>query len=193
MGEIVSRLAAVLLYAALQGFILAGLARLMGDKGPQHEGRLTINPFVHLSVWGALIAALFTVSWVRTIWYDSGQNRLKRAGTALVILLGLLAMIALVPLIDLLQLSALALPRSGSYAVLYVLDQLQLVALSSTLLNMLPIPGLVGGGFLQALWPDQQRRLRQVEPLCLAVVVAVIVAGRFPNPATLLLPYLQFG
>ena len=193
MGEIVSRLVAVLLYASLQGIVLSGLARLMGDRRPQHDGRLTANPFVHLSVWGACMAALFTVSWVRGLWYDPERNRLGRAGTALVTLLGLLAMIVLVPLIDLLQLPALRLPRTGGYAVLYVLDQLQLVALSATLLNFLPVPGLVGGGFLQALWPNEERRLRQAEPICLAVVMAVIVAGRFPNPATMLLPYLQIG
>lgn len=183
MGEIVSRLAAFLLFAALQGFILAALARAMGDKRPQHDGRLSPSPFVHLTVWGAVLAALFAVSYIRSIWYDGRQNRLGRGGIALVTLLGLAAMLVVMPLIDGLQLLAFSLPRTGSYVVIYVLDQLQLIIASSALLNWLPVPGLVGGGFLQALWPDQERRLRRAEPICLAIIIAAIVAFGFPDPA----------
>jgi hypothetical protein len=193
MGEIVSRLAAFLLYAALQGFLLAALARAMGDRRPQHDGRLSLNPFVHLSVWGAAFAALFAVSWVRSIWYDAAQSRLGRYGAALVTFLGLAAMVVLVALIDLLQPLVLLLPRTGSYAVLYVLDQLQLIAMSSVLLNLLPGPGLVGGGFLQALWPNAERRLRQAEPICVAIVMAIVVALGFPDPTTMGLPLLSIG
>ena len=191
MGEIVSRLGAVLLYAGLHGFVLAGLARLLGDRRPAYDGRLTPNPFAHLSVWGALIAALFGMSWIRSLWYDGKTNRLGRWGVALVVLAGLLAMLALVPLLDLLRPLALLLPRTGSYVVLYVLGQLQLLALASALLNCLPIPGLVGGGFLQAIWPAQERRLKRLESFGLALVITGIVAGFIPNLATTVLPFLQ--
>ena len=190
MGEIVSRLAAVLLYAGLQGLVLAGLARLLGDKRPSYDKRLTPNPFAHLSVWGALIAALFGMSWVRTLWYDAKSNRLGRWGVALVVLAGLLAMVALVPLLDLLRPLALLLPRTGGYVVLYVLEQLQMMALASAMLNLLPIPGLIGGGFLQAIWPEQERRWRKWEPFGLALVIVGIVAGFIPNLATSVLPFV---
>ena len=190
MGEIVSRLAAVLLYAGLQGFVLGGLAWLLGDKRPFYDKRLTLNPFAHLSVWGALIAALFGMSWIRTLWYDAKSNRLGRWGVALVVLAGLMAMVALVPLLDLLRPLALLLPRTGGYVVLYVLEQLQMMALASALLNLLPIPGLIGGGFLQAIWPDQERRWRKLEPFGLALVIVGIVAGFIPNLATIFLPFV---
>ena len=102
-------------------------------------------------------------------------------------------MVVLVALIDLLQPLVLLLPRTGSYAVLYVLDQLQLIAISSVLLNLLPVPGLVGGGFLQALWPNAERRLRQAEPICIAIIMAIIVALGFPDPTTMGLPLLSTG
>lgn len=191
MGEIVSRLAAVLLYAGIQGFVLAALARVLGDRRPAHDGRLTPNPFIHLSVWGALIAALFAMSWIRTIWYDPAATRFGRGKIVLVVVVGLAAMVALVPLIDLLRPMALMLPRTGSYAVLYVLSQLQLVALASAMLNVLPIPGLVGGSVLQAIWPNAERRLRRLEPFGLALVIAAIVAGWLPNLATTVLPWIQ--
>lgn len=191
MGEIVSRLAAVLLYAGIQGFVLAGVARLLGDQRPAHDGRLTPNPFVHLSVWGAMMAALFGMSWIRNIWYDGKGNQLGRWGVVLVVVLGLVAMVALVPLLDLLRPLLLLLPRTGGYAALYVLDQLQLLVLASAVLGLLPVPGLIGGGVLQAIWPHAERRLRQLEPFGLASVIVAIVAGWLPNPATQLLPFVH--
>ena len=192
MGEIVSRLVAALLYAGIQGLLLAGFARLLGDRRPAHEGRLTPNPFVHLSVWGAMMAALFGMSWIRTVWFDAKTNRLGRWGIVLVVFLGLAGMVALVPALDLLRRAALLLPRTGGYAVLYVLGQLQSVAIASTVLNLLPVPGLIGGGVLQAIWPRSERRLRRLEPFGLALVIVAIVAGWMPNLATTLLPFLQW-
>lgn len=186
LGGIVSRLAAVLLYAALQGAILAALARLLGDRRPQHEGRLTLNPFVHVSAWGAAVAALFGVSWVRSIWYDPQANRLGRVGVVLIVFLGLTLMLATVPGVDLLRRAALLLPPTGATATLLVLEQLQRLTLASVLLGILPLPGLVAGGALQAIWPQHERSLRQIEPICLFAIIAAIVAFGAPDPATIL-------
>lgn len=186
IGGIVSRLAAVLLYAAVQGALLAALARLMGDRRPQRDGRLTLNPFVHVSAWGAAMAALFGVSWVRSVWYDPRGNRLGRAGVALVACLGLALMLAVVPGVDMLRRAALLLPPTGATAVLLVLEQMQRLTMASVLLGLLPLPGLIGGGVLQAIWPDEERRLRQAEPICLFLVIAAIVAFGFPDPAATL-------
>lgn len=191
MGEIVSRIAAALLYAGIQGLLLAGLARLMGDKRPQYAGRLTGNPFAQVSVWGVVMAALFAMSWVRPMWFDAQQNRFGRWGIVLVAAMALGAIVTLVPIIDLLRPLALMLPRTGGYAVIYVLSQLQIIAIASAALNLLPIPGLIGGAVLQAIWPEQERRLLRLAPFGLALVIVAIVAGWLPNPASILLPLVQ--
>lgn len=191
MGEIVSRIAAVLLYAGIQGLLLAGMARLFGDKRPQYEGRLTANPFAQVSVWGAVMAALFAMSWVRPMRFDPAQNRLGRWGLVLVGVLALAVMVAVVPIVDLLRPLALMLPRTGGYAVIYVLTQLQILVMTSVALNVLPIPGLIGGVIWQAIWPGAERRLMRLEPFGLALVIVGIVAGWLPNVAGALLPLVQ--
>lgn len=191
VGEIVSRIAAAILYAGIQGLLLAGIARLMGDRRPQYDGRLTVNPFAQVSVWGVAMAALFAMSWIRPMRFDPQQNRLGRWGLVPTVLLALAGMVALVPLIDLLRPLALLLPRTGGYAVIYVLSQLQIIAIASAALNLLPIPGLIGGAMLQAIWPGEERRLLRLEPFGLALVIVAIVAGWVPNPATILLPLVQ--
>ena len=78
------------------------------------------------------------------------------------------------------------LPPTGATATLLVLEQLQRMIAASVLLGILPLPGLVAGGVLQAIWPHHERRLRQAEPICLFVVISTIVAFGFPDPATIL-------
>lgn len=191
IGEIVSRLAAALIYAGLQGFLLAAIARIFGDKRPTYDGRLTPNPITHLSVWGAAMAALFAVSWIRPMRVSAEQNRLGRPGLVLVAALSLAAMLALIPLLDLLRPVALMLPRTAGYSVLYVLGQLQVLTLGAVLLNLLPVPGLIGGVLWQAIWPEQERRLMRWEPIALAAVIAGLVSGLIPEVGPALLPYLR--
>lgn len=191
IAEIVSRLAAALLYAAIQGLLLAGLARLMGDRRPQYDGRLTPNPFAHVAAWGMLMAALFAMSWIRPMRFDPQANRFVRFGIVFIVVFALAGMLLLVPALDLLRPFVLYLPRTGSYAVLIVLEALQKIIVASTLLNLLPIPGLVAGSVLWGFWPDQDKRLRRWEPIALALVGVSIIAGLLPNLSAGVLPYLK--
>lgn len=191
MGEIVSRIGAMLIYAWLQGLLLAALARLLADRQPQYEGRLSPNPFVQLSIWGVAVGVLFGMGWVRPLRYDATANRFGRWGIVLVVLAGLAAMALLVPAADLLRPLALMLPRTGGYAVLYTINQFQLVTAGSVVLNLLPIPGLAAGAIWQAVWPDQGKRLGRHEAIGLAVASAAIVAGLVPSLGALVLPYLS--
>ncbi|HEV2518102.1 MAG TPA: hypothetical protein VGV07_22820 [Devosia sp.] len=191
LSEIASRIGAMLIFAFLQGLVLAGLARALGDRRPELEGRLSPNPFAQLSLWGMALGVLFTMGWVRPLHYDVSSNRLGGWGVLLVIVGGLGAMALLVPAIDLLRPLALLLPRSGGYAVLYWLSQLQLLVAGAVALNLLPIPGLVAGAIWQAVWPGQGRRLGRHEALGLAVVTVAVVAGLVPALGPVVLPYLS--
>ena len=190
LGEIVSRIGAMLIYAWLQGLLFATFARLMADKRPQYEGRLSPNPFVQLSVWGLAVGVLFGMGWVRPLRYDPEANRFGGLGIAVTVLAGLVAMALLVPATDLLRPLALMLPRTGGYAVLYTINQFELVTAGSVLLNLLPIPGLAAGAIWQAVRPDQGKRLGRYESIGLAAITAAIVAGLVPSLGTAVLPYV---
>lgn len=191
LSEIVTRIAAVLMFAALQASILAGLARLFGDARPQHEGRLALNPFVQVSVWGVASAVLFALSWVRPLRYEPKAMRFGGWGLLLVIVAGLALMLAVVPLSDFLRPLLLMLPRTAGYAALYVLNQFQVITVGSVVLNCLPVPGLAMGALLQLAWPDRERRFERLVPIGLGLVFAAIVAGLVPNAAAAVMPYLR--
>ncbi|WP_055045586.1 hypothetical protein [Devosia sp. A16] len=191
MNDIVSRIGAVIVFAWLHGLLLAGLARLLGDRRPEFDGRLTANPFAQLSVWGLAVGVLFAMGWARPLRYEAASNRLGGWGIVLVVLAGLAGTALLVPAVDLLRPLALLLPQSGTFVALYLIGQFQLVTTGSVLLNLLPIPGLTAGAIWQAVWPEQGRRLPRYQALGLAAVTAAVVAGLVPALGSMVLPYLS--
>lgn len=192
VDALVSRLVAMLFFSAVLGFLTAMLARFLGDRRPQFAGRLTLNPFTHLAVSGALLAAFFGVGWVRTMPFDAGKNRFGAAGVLAAALSGLVLTLLTIPLIDLLRsLAVSTLPQTGGYAVVYAMMQYQEVALASCLLGLLPLPGLACGALWPALWPGREKRIERMEPVALAGVAAIVVAGVFGDPVPALLPYFS--
>jgi len=192
LDAFVSRLIAMLLFSGVLGGLLALLARLMGDRRPQYSGRLTANPFAHVAVPGALLAAIFGIGWIRIIRFDASQNRWGKAGVMVVALAGLALALATVPLVDLLrQIAVNTLPPTAGYAVIQTMIQYQQVAVATVVLNLLPLPGLVCGAIWPAFRPDREKRIMRQEPILLGILAAAIVAGFVGNPAPKLLPYLS--
>ncbi|WP_011582205.1 MULTISPECIES: hypothetical protein [Chelativorans] len=192
IGALVSRLIAMLLLAALLGGLMALLAWLSGDRRPQFEGRLTLNPFAHLAVGGTLVAAVFGMGWIRPMRFNTATNRLGAVGTMLTPVAALILVALTIPLVDSLRsLAVSVLPRTTGYAVIYALSQYQQIALGSCLLNLVPIPGLACGAIWTVLWPNRERRIALFEPVALGVLAAGIVAGLISSPARLLMPYLS--
>lgn len=188
MQVLLSHIAGFLLFTAIHGGLIAAIATLLRIDGPDYRERLTLNPFIHLSLPGLAMAVLFRSGWVRSLPVDHTRLRGGRAGL-LVIVVGALAIsLAIVPLVDLLRpIVAAELPRTAGYAVLRVIVAFQEVSLGSIALNLLPLPGLTAGLLLQALMPEQTGRLRRLETPVIVLLVIALVAGWLPDP----LPFMQ--
>lgn len=192
IGTLVSRLAAMLVLGAVLGFVTALVARLLGDRRATTAGRLTLEPFNHLAVSGALLAAVFGVGWIRAVPFDVRHNRWGAAGVLAAALSGLVVTAATIPMVDPLRsLAVNTLPQTGGYAVVYTMIQYQEIALASCLLNLLPLPGLACGALWPAIWPSREKRLDRLAPVSRAVVTAIIVSGVIGDPVPALLPWLS--
>ena len=64
LAGLLTRLVVLLPIIAVHGFFLCLAARLLGDDGPSQDGRLTLNPLVHLDMLGALAFLAFGVGWI---------------------------------------------------------------------------------------------------------------------------------
>lgn len=182
----------MLFFSAVLGCLMAILARILGDRRPQYDGRLTANPFSHVAVPGALLAAIFGMGWIRTMRFDREQNRWGWVGVLFVPLAAILLTILTIPITDILRnLAVNTLPPTGAYAVIHTLIQYQQVTLASCVLNLLPLPGLACGAIWSAFRPDREKRIIRFEPIALGILAAAIVAGLVTNPTPALLPYLS--
>lgn len=192
MEQLATRIAAMLIYVGLQGAILAALATLLGDQRPRHEGRLTLNPFVHIAVSGFAMAAIFRMGWIRPLRFNSAANRLGRGGLVLIAVLGLVLMFGVIALSDLLRAPIEAfLPRTAGYSGLYIVQQFQQLAVATTVLNILPLPGLIGGIVWQAAFPAAERRLERLASLVMAGLCVLLILGWIPDVSAPVLERLR--
>jgi Zn-dependent protease len=65
LSQLLMRACAVLLIATLQGSAIAMAAGALGDAGPKHDGRLSIDPLRHMDLLGGAVAVVFAIGWGR--------------------------------------------------------------------------------------------------------------------------------
>ena len=68
--QILARAIAMVVVLTVMGFALAGFARLLGDKGTAYDGKLTLNPFVHVDVFALVAGVAGRIGWIRPIAID---------------------------------------------------------------------------------------------------------------------------
>ncbi len=178
LQQILFRIAALLLIGTVHGFVLAGLARLLGDRGVGYDGKLTLNPLVHLSVPAMVPAILARFGWIRPIEVDPGTLRLGRAGLAVIAIGTILATLALAVLLMALRRPALLyLPEVltiGTTAWLRIAAETTVVF---AVANILPFPPFTGRLFLQAASPAAYARVRPAEPWIVLAIAALCIVG----------------
>jgi Zn-dependent protease len=174
--QLILRFCALLFIAAVHGAAVAGAAVALGDAGPRHDGRLSLNPFAHLDILGSISAVLFSVGWIKPIAIDPAQLRPGRVGLVLIIaaataatLLSVLALWLVRPL--LLPL----LPDTASALAFALIETTMQLSLWLALVNLLPLPCLTGGHLLTAIAPQWRGafwRWRTVVAVLLALLAA---------------------
>lgn len=177
LSQLLMRLCAVLVVSTLQGLAIAATAGALGDAGPRHDGRLTIDPLRHVDPLGGAVGLIFAVGWARWVAIDPRVLRHGRIDLLVVvvagfgaIVLGLLALRFARPF--LLPL----LPDTAAATTFTLIQTIIELGLSSALIGLLPLPPLAGGHLLVAVLPKLRERLPGVE-LFLGLIVAALVAS----------------
>jgi Zn-dependent protease len=66
-SEIILRIPAVIIAFAFHEWAHAMVADYFGDPTPRSQGRLSLNPFVHLDIMGTLLAIFFIFGWAKPV------------------------------------------------------------------------------------------------------------------------------
>jgi Zn-dependent protease len=178
LQHIVLRIAAVLLIAAVHGSAVAGMAWLLGDQGPRHDGRLGFGPWRHADPIGGLLMVFFTLGWIRTIAVDPRQLRAGRLGLLMVVAGASGATVLLAVLPRLIRPFVLNMLPDTEAATLFIfVETLGQLCVSFTLFNLLPLPVLTGQHLLVAARPDWRERIVHVQPYAVVPLALLIVSG----------------
>ena len=177
LQQVLLRIVAILVITAVHGLALTLAARLLGDRGPEYDGRLTLNPFQHLDLIGAVAMFLFSFGWINPIKVDARQFRTGRLGALLLPLAGLLAVLAVALLLLALRpLVVTTLPDSVAFTTLAVFNTIARMSATFIAINLIPLPPLTAGYALAAIRPGlPERILRQglLVRLALAALIAL--------------------
>jgi len=181
---LVYRLIALLIAATIHEFAHAWMADRLGDPTPRQQGRLSLNPIVHLDLVGSVLLLLFGFGWAKPVQVNPRNFEDPRKGMLLVAAAGPLANITMMFLIGLLPQFGLIPP--SDVAARLVREVLVINAVLAVF-NLIPIPPLDGSRILAGLLPPAQaiayERLQQFGPLLLLLLIMMPgLLGGLINP-----------
>ena len=176
LSQLVMRGCAVLFIGTLQGFAIAAAAYALGDQGPRHDGRLTLNPLTHLDLLGAALALVFSVGWAKWIVIDPRKLRHGRLDLLLVIMAGFAAiMLGVLALVLIRPFLLPILPFTAAASTFALIQTAIGIGTRFAVLGLLPVPPLAGGQLLVALFPQLASVVPRLE-LGLGVILAALIA-----------------
>jgi Zn-dependent protease len=155
----------------------------LGDDTARLEGRLSLNPFAHLDLYGTLMILLTGFGWARPVNVNPYRMRTDpRTGMALSALAGpaanlLVAMVCAIPFrLGLLHLADLYM-GTGGLSPARVLFGIASISVDLAVFNMIPLYPLDGEKVLAGLLPthlgDRLMSLRQFGPYLLMAALFI--------------------
>ncbi|MBN1247642.1 MAG: site-2 protease family protein [Anaerolineae bacterium] len=177
---LIGRILVIFLGIPIHEWAHGWVAHLLGDETPELQGRLSLNPFVHLDPIGTLSILLTGFGWGRAARvnpYRMTKVSNPRTGMALSALAG--------PVSNIVQAMLLALPfRLGLFAALepdmaYRLAQVLFAAIAVNIglaaFNLLPIPPLDGSRVLVGVAPRRVGDfIESLEPYSMYILLFVL-------------------
>ena len=163
------------------------VALKLGDETAKKEGRLTLNPLVHIDFFGSILLPIFLVltsspvifGWAKPVPYNPNNLKNPKKGAALIGIAGPLSNIALAVIFGILLriISGIGVPMS-----LFPLSMLFQIIISINLLlavfNLMPIAPLDGSKLLFAILPQKYYKLQVfLERYGMAILLAFIFFG----------------
>jgi Zn-dependent protease len=176
-------LPAILIGLTVHEFAHAYMADKLGDKTPKFQGRLTLNPFVHLDPFGFLMIILVGFGWAKPVQTNPGAYRNFYKDDLKVSLAGplsnlLVAFLGAV-LIGILSRTGMLDMTGSSNMSSIIISMLSAVISINCMLfvfNLIPLPGLDGFHALRDISPDFFNRISDSIYRYQLIILMVFVA-----------------
>jgi Zn-dependent protease len=173
-----------------------------GDQTAKQAGRLSLNPLVHLDVYGTLMLCIGLFGWAKPVPVNYYNLKNPRRDAALVSAAGPAINIVLAGVIGLmLRLVDFSFLGGTNSSILFrILFFAYQINIGLSFFNLLPVPPLDGSNILMSVLPRQhvEPYLRFVRHVPLAFVVLFFIEWSFHIPTISLIlnplyvPYASF-
>ena len=179
-------LAPVILFSlTIHEYAHALVAHRLGDDTAKNQGRLSLNPLVHLDLLGTLLLFIVHFGWAKPVPVDPRNFKNPKKDMLLVALAGpvsniLTAIVAAVVLKAIFEnfASAGIPPGSGIDVVAQMLVWFIYIGIVLAVFNMIPVPPLDGSRVLYGLLPDSLAyRYARFETYGIFILFAIFIFG----------------
>lgn len=162
----------------------AAIAYKFGDPTAKNEGRLTLNPMVHLDPIGTIVLLIAGFGWARPVPVNRFHFKKPRLAGVLVSLAGPLSNLLLAVLGGLLLMVTMSLGWEGTagnfiYELFYWFTYLNVLLF---VFNLLPLPPLDGYRIIQdVVSPSSRAKMSQYEVYGMIIFLVLIVVDPLYN------------
>ena len=161
------------------------VSEYFGDPTPGMSGRLTLNPFRHLDLWGTLCLLTFHVGWAKPVPINPNYYRDRKKGIICVSLAGpaanfIVAMISVVIEGVLVKFGSL---DSQTVTIFLLLAEYSArINIGLAVFNLLPIPPLDGSRVLGELFSSVKSFYSKRMPYWRWILIILLITGVLGRP-----------
>lgn len=165
----------------------AWVAEKLGDDTGRRQGRITLNPFAHLSLWGTIMMLAVGFGWGKPVSIDPRNFKNPKRGMMLSALAGpvsnfIMAFLAMIVF----RVTDMISWFNGNETLGTIADvfvYVTLINISLGVFNFLPIPPLDGSKIFNALLPDKLYfRIMSYERYIFLALILLVYSGLLDTP-----------
>lgn len=169
----------------------AWVAEKMGDDTGRKQGRITLNPFAHLTLWGSLMMILVGFGWGKPVSVDPRNFKNPKKGMVLTALAGpasnfIMAFLSMI-VYKVLAFLSYAKDSSTLDMLATVFVYITLINISLAVFNFLPIPPLDGSKIFNAILPEKWYfTIMKYENFIFIALIILVYSGLLDAPLSFL-------
>lgn len=170
--------AAMLVAVSVHEFAHGFVSYKLGDPTPKQDGRLTLNPFKHMDLWGTICLIFFRVGWAKPVRINVARYKNKKLGIIAVSLAG--PLINYVMAFLSLMVCYLLVERRMVIGVWFYYVAVLNIGLGT--FNLIPIPPLDGSNVLMEIFPGVASLYRKMGKYSRIILAVCLFAGILSKP-----------
>ena len=182
---------------SLHEFAHALAADRLGDPTPRQQGRLTIEPWPHIDIFGFIMIFIPPhIGWAKPVQIDARNFKKPRRDDIIVSLAGpftnlLMAVVFAFIIFILIKLNILQnIPDNAREYLMEILGTIISINILLFVFNLLPIPPLDGSHVVASLLPHEQaNKYMSLQVFSIFIFIALIFTGAFK---AIIIPPVQF-